>query len=269
MRVPARSAAGARALALSLALLALVSGACSRDRSGGEGTVAEAEHAAFAAPPDSTLTPAQVERYLRASLAHFELLQAEGPALRRRLAAMQAEQERPAAAAPDSASPRAPRELWSELVDEAYVRAARKLGYNPAELWYVRDRMAKVAGHLLAREAQLPAQEAAAHLRSQAEAMRGVPGVTRAQLDAMLEAADRAEAQQAPAPVPPRLAQNVRAVIEARGALSPAAWGRVAAVAAGLGVDDLGEMPEPRAAAKLTELREMYRHALESGDGPS
>lgn len=152
-------------------------------------------------------------------------------------------------------------------MDAAFVRAARKLGYNPAELWFVRARMSAVSGHLLAAQAQASSGQTAALFRQQAESMRGTPGVTPGQIEAMLQAAERADEQKT-WPTPPRLAQNLEAMGRARSNLSQSAWRRIAGVASGIGVSDLGALPQPQVEGRLNGLRELHRHALENREPP-
>ena len=251
-----------------LTLAALALGACSRDRPAESDEPTQAERAAFAAPADSSLTAAQVDRYLRTALRQFEMLETEAPAMRERLAA--APERAPAAPGqPKGRRPKSRQALWGDFVDATFVRSARALGYNPAELWYVRKRLSIVSGHLMAAEAHASSDESAALFRQQAEAMRGAPGVDPAQIEAMLRAAERAEqVEQQSRPTPPRVAQNLEALRRARGALSPAAWRRVAGVAAGIGMSDLGRIPEAEARQRLQGFRMLYRRALENREPP-
>jgi hypothetical protein len=246
-------------------LLVFAATACFRDRASDAGAPTEAEHTAFALPADSSLTAKQVDQYLRTTLAHFDMLQAEFPAMRNRVAAAR---QRPAAAPPGRPRPKSASSLWNDEVEAAYVRSARKLGYNPAELVYVRNRMSDVAGHLQAGDVQISTGDAAALLRQQAEAMRGTPGVAQADIDRMLKAADQAETQRVPPAKPRRLVQNLAALRQARGRLSEAAWARVARVAAGDGVSELGPVPEEQVGRTLDELRRLYRDALANREPP-
>jgi hypothetical protein len=261
-RRPRWSRGGAAALALAVAI-----GACTRDRAAESDEPTPAERADFSAPADSSLTPEQVDRYLRTSLRQFEVLKAEAPAVRERLAAVP-ERARPDSTRPGGARPKSRQALWGDFVDGAFVRSARQLGYNPAELWYVRTRMAIVSGHLLGAEAHASSDASAALFRQQAEAMRGAPGVSPAQIQAMLQAAARAEQQQAPPPPAPKVAQNLEALRRARGSLSDSAWRRVAAVAAGIGMSDLGSIPAGEAEQRLGGFRDLYQEALENREPP-
>jgi hypothetical protein len=204
-----------------------------------------------------------VDQYLRTSLAQLELLRAESPAARERMARAASERAQAAPGAPKGKRPRSPQAVWGDFVDETFVRSARKLGYRPAELLYVRERLAQVSGHLLAAKAHAFNDQGAALMRQQVELMRGTPGVSEAQLQSMLQAAERAE-QQAPQPTPPRLAQNLGALRQAHAAVSDSAWGRIAAVAAGVEVSELGQLPEAEAGRRLDALRELYVGALEN-----
>jgi hypothetical protein len=244
-------------------LLAFGIGACSRDRAPEPGEITSADSAAFTAPADSSLTVAQVDHYLRTTLAQFNILRAEAPAMRERLAAAQRAREQAAPTTPRSARPRSRQALWSDYVDAAFVRAARRLRYNPAELWYVRERMAAVSGHLLAGEMYASSDEGAALLRQQAGSMRGTPGVAEVQIEAMLRAADQAE-QQTARPPAPRLVQNLAVLRQARGSVSDSTWRRVAGIAAGIGLSDLTEIPEEEAVRRLGEFRRLYVEVLEN-----
>ncbi len=251
----------------AIALLLLTLAACARDRGADPGELTAAERAAFTAPADSTLTTEQVHRYLRTSLAQLELLRDEVPAVRDRLAAVQ-RAPRPDPDSPRGARPKTRQALWGDFVDATFVRAARELGYRPAELLYVRGRIAAVGGQLMATEMHGSRDEAAALFRQQAEAMRGTPGVSQAQIDAMLKAAAQAE-RQAAAPVRPRVAQNLGVLRRSNGSVSDADWARIAGVAAGVGMSDLGAVPQAEADRRLDEFRRLYRAALDGSPEPS
>jgi hypothetical protein len=251
----------------SVALLLLALGACFGDRrSNDSGELTASELAAFKAPADSSLTVKQVDEYLRTTLAQLELMRKEGPAERARLATIRRERTQP----PESATPprrKSRQALWGDFVDAAFIRSARKLRFAPAELLYVRHRLSAVSGHLLTGEMHASKDDAAALFRQQAEAMRGAPGVSQAQVDAMLKAADQAERQTA-RPADPRLVRNLEVLRRARAALGDAAWGRIAGVAAGMEMSDLGEVPEAEFVRRIDELHQLHLHALENRAPP-
>lgn len=246
--------------------LAATLSACFGDRRADAGEPTKTEHAAFKAPADSSLSPSQVDRYLRTAAAQFEILRAEAPTARERIAS--ARQARDAAPAPKGARPKSSRAMWGDFVDAAFVRAARKLGYNPAELWYVRDRISAVRSHLLTSGLQVTQDQAAELFRQQAEAMRNVPGSTRADRERLLQAAAQAERQAAPAGPPPRVAQNLATLRRSRGGLSDATWDRIGSVASGVGVSELSDAPLPEVARRLDELRRLHVHAVANREPP-
>ncbi|HEX8319991.1 hypothetical protein [Longimicrobium sp.] len=253
-----RPSAVLRAAAIFLG--ALCATAC-RDRAADAPEISAGERAAFTAPADSSLTPDQVDRYLRTMLAQFDLVTAEAPAMHRLIEAGEAG----ASEKPEAGRDR-PMKRWSDFLTATYVRAARRADANPAEMEYVGDRMRWVSGYLSARRAQASGGQLATVLRQQAEAMRGQPGVTREQIDAMLQAAEQAE-RQTVQPAPPMLQQNLDVLRSGRGKVTDEMWIRIASVSGGVGLMALGDLADTTAsgpAAKIAELRELYAHALEN-----
>lgn len=250
----------------SVAVSLLALSACFGDRSSDSGELTAAELAAFKAPADSGLTVKQVDAYLRTTLAQLELLRKEGPATRERLATIQRDRTQPPVSA-KGPRPKSRQALWGDFVDAAFIRSARELRYAPAELLYVRGRISAVSGHLLAGEMHASKDDAAALFRQQAEAMRGTPGVSKAQVDAMLQAAEQAERQTA-RPADPRLVQNLGVLRRAHAAVGEAGWGRVAGVAAGVEMSELGDAPEEEFTRRLDDLRQLHQDALENRGPP-
>jgi hypothetical protein len=202
-------------------------------------------------------------------VALFEMLQAGAPAARARMATARSDGERAAAApAAKGKRPKSPRAVWGDFVDASFVRSARKLGYNPAEMWYVRDRMSAVRSHLLTSELQVSQDQAAELFRRQAEAMRTAPGATKADRDRQLQAAAQAERQPSRPAASPLIAQNLSALRQARTRLSDAAWDRIGSVAAGVEVSGLGERPEAELGRRLEELRQLHLHAVANREPP-
>jgi hypothetical protein len=251
---------------------ALAASACFRDRDADSPEISVDERAAFTAPADSSLTPDQVERYLRTMLAQFELVAAEAPSMRRQIAAGDGAVAKQAGTGRDS-----PMKRWSDFLTATYVRAARRADANPAEMEYVGDRIRRVGGYLQGRQAQASGGQMAALLRQQAEALRSHADVPPEQIDQMLQAADAAE-RQTVQPAPPAVQQNLDVLRSTRGRVTEPTWVRVAAVSGGVGLMALGDMADTTASgpvAQLSELREMYTAALENrahppgGDAPA
>lgn len=251
-----------------IGLLALAASACFRDRDADSPEISAAERAAFAAPADSTLTPDQVERYLRTMLAQFDLLAAEAPAMRQRIHAGELGH---------GEQPGAPMKRWSDFLTATYVRAARKADASPAEMEYVGDRMKQVSGYLSARQAQASGPQMAALLRQQAAAMRRQPGVSPEHVDEMLRSADRTE-RETVQPPPRAVQQNLDVLRTTRGNVTPEMWIRITRVSGGVGLMALGDMADTTAngpVAQIRDLRKLYRQALENrapppgGDAPA
>ena len=125
-----------------------------------------------------------------------------------------------------------------------------------------RDRMSETSGYFLA--ARLPSNtQAAALFRQQAAAMRGAPGVTQAQIDAILRAAEQAERQSNAPTVPPRVERNVQTLRIARSRVSDAQWGEISGFAAGSGLSELRSAPEEEYSRRLEQLRTLHAQTLE------
>jgi hypothetical protein len=244
---------------LVLVLAALAATACTRDRSAGPDEVTDAERAGFVAPADSGITVEQVERYLRTAHAHLDLLRREAPTLPPSTEIPSRPSE-PGAAEP--ARPRSMQTRWNGLVDATFVRTARGHGYSPAEMWYVRDRIVEVSGLLLADRMHGSRDAAAALFREQAAAMRGAPGVTEDQIQAMLTAAAQAEEQTSP-PASERAVRNAAVLRRARPSLDEGGWARIARASSGAGVAELATADDADRERALVELRDLFEHALE------
>lgn len=245
----------------ALIVVATLGTAACLDRAADGPEISADERLAFAAPRDSSLTPAQVERYLRTMLAQFDLVAEEAPAMRRLIATGKAGATEKTKAARDR-----PMKRWSDFLRATYVRAARRADANPAEMEFVGDRMRWVSGYLAASRAQASGGQLAAVLRHQAEAMRGQPGVTGKQVDDMLQAARQAE-RQTVQPAHPTLQQNLDALRTARSNVTDDMWIRIASISGGVGLMALGDMADTTVSgpvAKIAELRQLYTHALEN-----
>lgn len=228
--------------------------------------VTEAEQNAFKAPADSSLTNAQVEAYLRTSLLQFDLIRAEAPALHRQVAEMneRAKNGGVLSGLRNMAEGVNAMSHWADLVGGSYVRSARTLKQNPAEMEYVRERMAAVGGYLMMAPAQNSVKEMATSLRTQANAMKGQQGVTDEQVNAMLQQADEMEKNSANA-ASPALQQNLQTVHAARGNVTDAMWTQIGMAGGGMGLlalSGLGDPADTATANKLVQFRQLYTDAL-------
>jgi len=269
---------------LGLGLIAVAAGACNlKDKIPGAGhdggaapsevdqkseaTVTEAEQNAFKAPADSSLTPQQVEAYLRTSLTQFDLIRSEAPALHQQVAEMEKRGKSGGliSGLRNAAEGIGAMSHWADLVGGSYVRSARTLKYNPAEMEYVRERMAAISGYLMTKPMQDMGKQAAQQMRQQAEAMRGQQGVDQSQVDALLQQAAEMEKNASEDNVSPAIRQNLDALHHARGNVTDAAWTQIGFASGGMGLMALSGLGDPTDTAtvrKLNEFRGLYTDAL-------
>jgi hypothetical protein len=232
-----------------------------------EAGVTEAERSAFTPPADSSLTPQQVDAYLRTSLLQFDLIRAEAPSLHRQAQAME---ERAKDGGLISGLRNAAQGIgamahWADLVGGSYVRSARTLKHNPAEMEYVRERMAAVSAYLMVKPMQDMAKQSADQLRQQANAMKGQEGVTDEQVQAMLQQADQMEQNASDSNASPALRQNLEAVHRARANVTDAMWTQIGLAGGGMGLLALTGLGDPQDTAtvnKLNQFRQLYTDAL-------
>jgi hypothetical protein len=228
--------------------------------------VTEAEQSAFKAPADSSITPAQVEAYLKTSLLQFDLIRSEAPALHRQVQAMdqRAKNGGVLSGLRNAAEGLSAMGHWADLVGGSYVRSARTLKQNPAEMEYVRERMAAVSTYLMMRPMQDAAKQQAQALRQQAESMKGQPGIDQSQIDAMMQSANEME-KNAETAASAALQQNINAVHQARGNVTDAMWTQIGIAGGGMGLlalSGLGDPADTATANKLNQFRQLYTDAL-------
>ena len=269
---------------LGLGLIALTAGACNlKDKvpgAGGDGgaapsevdqkseaSVTEAEANAFKAPADSSLTPQQVEAYLRTSLTQFDLIRSEAPRLHQQVAEMEKRGKSGGliSGLRNAAEGIGAMSHWADLVGGSYVRSARTLKYNPAEMEYVRERMGAVSVYLMTKPMQEAGKQAAVQMRQQAEAMKGQPGVDQASIDQMLQTAAEMEKNASEANVSPAMRQNLDALKRARGNVTEPAWQQIGFASGGMGLlalSGLGDPADTATTRKLNEFRQLYTDAL-------
>jgi len=232
-----------------------------------EGSVTEAEANAFKAPADSSITPQEVEAYLRTSLTQFDLIRSEAPALHQQVAEMDKRGKSGGliAGLRNAAEGIGAVSHWADLVGGSYVRSARTLKYNPAEMEYVRERMGAVSGYLMAKPMQDAGKQAAQQMRQQAEAMKGQPGVDQASIDQMLQSAAEMEKNASESNVSPAIRQNLDALRRARSNVTEPAWQQIGFASGGMGIlalSGLGDPADTATTRKLNEFRQLYTDAL-------
>lgn len=271
---------GARPGVLLAALLVL--GACGGDADGGPdatpddvssespASVTDAEREAFTPPADSMLTEAQVEAYLKTGLLHFDLVRQEGAELHERLRVMKERDEKGGTvnALRNMADVAGTLTQVENVIGGSYVRAARTLGHNPAELEWVRERMMETGIHLAMLPAREQAAKSAAEMRAQAEALRKqvaagqIPGYTEADVQSMIDAADDLENMEGTSAAALRNVERLRA---ARPAVTDRMWSAIGWMAGGTGFAALASVVDANDAEgqrRLDEFRQLYADAL-------
>ncbi len=236
--------------------------------------VTEEEINDFKAPADSVLTPAQVEAYLKTSLLQYDLIRKESVGIHSKVAEMEERAKDGGTLAGLRNMAAAGQTMYQvgDLIGGSYIRSARSLGYNPAEMEWVRERMGEVAGHLMMKPIYEQSVASAALMRTQAEELRtqmaaaGSAGFTEADVQQMLANADQAEAQAKEQMAAGRAVQaNLAVLHRARPAVTDAMWGTVGFAGGAQGLIALSGLSDPNnaeAQKKLDEFRVVYQDAL-------
>lgn len=235
-----------------------------------EATATEREVAAFRAPADSVLTVEQVNAYLRTSLLQFDLIRQESKGIHDRLARIEERDQKGGVIrglrnAADGMSLMA---SSADLIGGSFVRSARTLGYNPAELEWVQERMGEVSAHLMMRPMYEQALSGAQTFREQAEAYRGQEGFDEAAIQEMLANADEMEAEaRREMEASGAVLANVQVLRRARPQVSDHMWATVALSGGGGGLLALTGLANPEdttAQRQLDEWRRVHTDALEN-----
>jgi hypothetical protein len=228
------------------------------------------ERAAFRAPADSLLSPEQVQAYLRTTLLQFDLVRSEAKEVHDRLATMEARDQkggmiRGLRNVADGVSLMA---SVGDLIGGSYVRSARTLGYNPAEMEWVQERMAEVSTHLMSASMHQALAAQAATIRQQAESYRGIEGFDEAAIREMMQAADEMEANaRAEMDGSRAVAANVEVLRRARPQVTDHMWSAVSLVGGTGGLvalSGLSDPDDPNVQRQLEEWRRIYTDALEN-----
>lgn len=238
--------------------------------------VTEEEMARFTAPGDSVLTEAQVEGYLKTSLLQFDLIRKESQELHERFARME-EREKEGGLLRQMQNLRDAGQTMvqvTELVGGSYIRSARTLDYNPAEMEWVRERMSEVSGYLAMKPMYEQAAGGAEQVRAQAEEMRrqavaqGMdPAQVEEQVQQMLDMADEMEANARGEAAAGSVLRNLEVLRRARPAVTEEMWAGIGLAAGASGLMALTGLVDPadaEAQRKLDELRRVYQDALDN-----
>jgi hypothetical protein len=239
--------------------------------------VTEEEMAAFTPPADSVLTPAQVDAYLRTSLLQFDLVRQESGKLHQKLAEMEKRSQEGGAlsALRNMAEGMGALAQVGELLGGSYVRSARTLKHNPAEMEWVRDRMNEVSGALMANQIQASTAASTSGLKEQVAEMRRqldagqLPGYTKEQLDQMEAQADEMAA--ATQGAQGAAARNIEVLRAAKSNVTDPMWQALGWMGGGAGYAAFAGLANPQdttAVRQLNELRVVFTAALENKVAP-
>lgn len=236
----------------------------------------EEEVAAFNPPADSTLTDDQVVAFLRTSLLQYDLVRKEGATLHERTAKMQ-EREKEGGMLGGLANLADAGKTLAQagnLLAGSYTQSARTLKYNPAEMEWVRERMAELSGHLMMKPMYEQQAKGVADMRTQAEELRkqAASGGENAamlnqQADQMMQMAssmDSSSQAQVPAGA---LSRNLAVLHKARPAVTDEMWAAIGFAGGAQGwmlLSGLGDPNNTEAQKKLDEFRQVYQAALEN-----
>jgi hypothetical protein len=268
----------ARALgALSLlAVMAVACGGGGGDRNvtpddvdqSSEPYVTDRERATFTPPADGVLVADQVDRYLRTTLLQFDLIRKESEGMREQVQRIEQRGERPGVLGGLRNLGDLGRLAGSvDVIAGGYVRAARSLGYNPAEMEWVGERMAEAAGYLAMEQMMLLGRGAAEQLRAQARELEQANLPPEA-IQEMLSHADEVERDLA-GDVDQTARRNADVLRRAKPAVTEPMWlalgwhGGYAFMWAGLADPD-----DADAQRQIEEYRRIFEDALENRATP-
>ena len=233
-------------------------------------TVTEQELAKFQAPADSVLTPQQVEAYIRTSLLQYDLIRKEAPALHARAQKMEERAKDGGALAGlrNMAEAGALLTQGADLIGGSFVRSARTLGHNPAEMEWVRERMGEVSGYLIARPMFEQQQQYVQTMRQQIEEARKggeASGYTAEMIQMMEQQANEMEKNAQNPDVARSVLRNHEVLKGFRGNVTDPMWLTIG-IAGGTGgvwgLTGLADPADTSAQRKLDEFRTVYTDAL-------
>jgi hypothetical protein len=237
------------------------------------------EAAGFHAPVDGLLSEAQITAYLRTSLLQFDLLREESGRIARAVERMESREGSGRGLARIQNMLAATNTLVqaAELVGGSFVRSARTLGYNPAEMDWVREQLAEISATLMMASMQDGAARAAEELREQVRTVREQqpggppPDGTAEYLQQLLVTADEIEAAShhgnASAPT-----AGVQALRLARPAVTDEMWLAIGFAGGASGLMALTGWSDPENSglqARLGEWRRLFEDALENRASPA
>jgi hypothetical protein len=228
--------------------------------------VTEREANAFRAPADSVLSPEQIDRYLKTAILQFDLLRKEAPELYARANKMEerAKDDGMLSGLKNFADAAGWLAEYGDLVGGSFIRSARSLGYNPAEMEWVRERMGEVSGYLMVKPFEAMGAEMAKTQRQMAESMKSM--ISEEEYRTMIAQADSAEAAAAKPSAEGAVLRNFEVLKKSRPNVTDDMWMAVAMAGATglLGLPGLADPNDSTAQRQMNEWRAIYQAALEN-----
>jgi hypothetical protein len=239
----------------------------------------DAEIAAFRSPADSVLTPQQIEAFLKTSLLQFDLMRKHSETWHARAKEIDERAQKGGAlsALRNVAATGSLFYQFANTVAGSYIRSARTLGYNPAEMEWVRERMLEVAGYVALKPMHEMAVQNAQELRTYAEEMRAKvragefgDAFSEADIEEMLRSADAAQQDFAPE-ASGAVLRNAELLRRVKPGVSEQMWASIGIVGGTMGLGALTGLTDPNdleAQRQLDEFRGMFEDALNNRTSP-
>ncbi len=246
-------------------------------------TLTDDERAKFTAPTDSLLSGDQVTSYLKASLLQFDLIRKQSATWHQKAAEIEARQKEGGTLGGLRNAMEAGRLMmnFADVIGGSYIRASRTLGYNPAEMDWVRERMAEVGGYAAVTKPMMAAMKAnQSQMQASIDDLRKQMAAAKAageeqvysdeDIERMAANAQSASSEMATGTTPAMLA-NLEVLHKTKPAGTDAMWGTVGIAGGAMGLMALGGLADPAdtsATRKLTEFRRVYEDALANRVSP-
>ncbi|HEX2090882.1 MAG TPA: hypothetical protein VHG28_00715 [Longimicrobiaceae bacterium] len=241
--------------------------------------ITDEERAKFTPPTDSVLSEAQVTGYLKTSLLSFDLVRKEAQGIHARVQEMEKREKEGGTLGQLRNVVAAGQTMYQvgDLIGGSYIRSARTLGYNPAEMEWVRERMAEVSGYLMMKPMYEASLKSAADMRTQAEELRtqlaagGAAGFTEGDIQQMIANADEMEANARSQGASRTVMANLEVLRRIRPAVTEAMWGTIGFAGGASGLVALTGLSDPKdteAQKKLDDFRRVFEDALANRVSP-
>lgn len=235
--------------------------------------VTDEERSAFRAPADSVLSDEQVTMFLNASLLQFDLIREHSAALHDRLAKMEKRSEEGGAFAGLRNLMDAGRTAaeFADVFGGSYIRASRTLGYNPAELEWVREQLAETASYFAFAPVGASLDQSLQEARASLAAMQAELEEAEVEDESgMADLLSDMESDQTWAEMMPQgaVARNMEIIRRTRPEVTDPMWAAIGFSAGTLGFVGLSDPNDPEVQEKLDEFRQLFTDALANRVSP-